>query len=106
MERNNSIQIRKIETDVIKNFVNYAKMNGSRNANMYFVNFTKLVYSTFNIKSGERDFCTPEELSIISTSEMIINKELKASMAKNMFYKDIYQRVKKRIKEFSILMKK
>lgn len=106
MQRNNSIQIRRIETDVIKDFVKYARLKGSKNANMYFMNFTKLVYSTFSIKSGDRDYCTAEELNIISTSEMIINKELKMSMSKNISYKDAYQQVKKKIKEFSIFMKR
>ncbi|WP_321469432.1 hypothetical protein [Halarcobacter sp.] len=105
MDRKNVIQIRNIETDMIKNFVEYAKLQGSRSSNMYYVNFTKLVYSTFDIKSGNRDSLTPQELNIISTSEMIINNELEKTMSKNIGYKDIFKKVKKRIREFAIFIK-
>lgn len=48
-------QVRKQETDQIKLFVEYAKNQGSQNAERYYTAFTKLVNTKMGLDSHKRD---------------------------------------------------
>lgn len=97
--RQESKQIRKMETDAIQQFVMYAKEQGSRNAERYYLLFTKLVNGKLNLASGKRDFISQETLMEVKGLETIVQMYVKTLMSQKIPYKQIYQEVKKMIKK-------
>ena len=95
---------RKEETEIIKEFVAYATSQGSSNADRYYLNFTRLVYQALfglDIKKkdlrGVRDRLDGGQLNSVEVADRVIAKTLKKCMEDRMFYKSIYQEVKKQI---------
>jgi len=92
-------------TDAIKSFTEYATTQGSENAGMYFVNITRMMNSLLFIVEGTfknlRELMTIKQLMTVSSAEQIIDKALKDGMRKNIYYKDIYRIVKKRVQLFA-----
>ena len=97
--RQESKQIRRKETDVIKDFVEYATEQGSQSAKFYYKHITKATYKALGFLAQKKPKLR-ESLNIIETSELILaeNKAtqlLKQYMDTGMKYKDIYKYVKK-----------
>lgn len=99
--------IRKQTTDVMKNFTEYAKMQGSKSPEMYYMNITKMVNGLLFIVEGKfknlREMMTTQQLMTVSSAEQIIDRGLKDGMSRKMYYKDIYKDVKKRVMTFAEL---
>jgi len=96
--RKDSKIARKSETDVIKEFTEYAKNQGSHKFNMYYKHFTNLPYKKLNIpKELKRDDMSQDVLMRVQTLEVLISMKLKTLMAKNEEYKEIYQIIKELI---------
>lgn len=92
--RQESKAVRKSETDVIKFFVEYAKNQGSQNADRYYTILSKLVNSKLGISSGQRDNISQQTLMEIKTLEGLISMRLKKLMNNKMGYKDVYKDIK------------
>lgn len=86
--------VRNQETDKIKEFIEYAKEQGSTHANRYYQNFTKLVNKRCGIKSGERDSADQKTLLRMRSLETLIEMKLETLMANNVPYKEAYLDVK------------
>lgn len=99
MDRKNSIEIRNNETDVLKLLTTYAKNQGSKNPEMLYMVYTKLVYKTLNIESGLRGQFNSSQLSIIATCEIVISQTVIELMNKNIHYKEIYKIVKVKLQQ-------
>lgn len=97
--RNESKQARRYETDQIKLFVEYAKWLGSRNADRYYVLFTKLVDKKLLIESGQRDNLSQEKLMELRSLETVVKMKIKNLMEQKISYKEIYRDVKKMVEE-------
>lgn len=97
--RNESKQARRYETDQIKLFVEYAKWLGSRNADRYYVLFTKLVGKKLLIESGQRDNLSQEKLMELRSLETVVKMKIKNLMEQKISYKEIYRDVKKMVEE-------
>lgn len=97
--REESKQARKYETDQIKFFVEYAKQQGSRNAERYYTILTKLVNGKLGINSGQRDSVSQETLMEIKALETLVKMKIKKLMENKVPYKTIYQDVKKMVEE-------
>ena len=97
MDRGTSLKIRKNETNIIKILENYAKAQGSKNYNKLYLVYTKLVYKTLGIQSGNRDNLSPNILSILSTMEILIAQTVIELMKKNVHYKIIYITTKEKL---------
>lgn len=97
--RNESKQARKYETDQIKLFVEYAKAQGSRNADRYYTIFTKLVDGKLGIGSGQRDNLSQETLMELKALETVVKMRIRTLMESNVHYKKIYQDVKQMVEE-------
>lgn len=97
--RNESKQARKYETDQIKLFVEYAKAQGSRNADRYYTIFTKLVDGKLGIGSGQRDNLSQETLMDLKALETIVKMRIRTLMESNVHYKKIYRDVKQMVEE-------
>ena len=83
--------IRKVETDAIKEFIEYAKSNGSHNGERYYTIITKATNSILGISTGERDSLTATQLEHLAMVERVIASALTQGIEKQMHYKDIYK---------------
>jgi prophage antirepressor-like protein len=98
--RKESKQVRNSETDSIKEFVEYAKQQGSGKSQMYYKHFTTLVYKKIGVPSGlKRDEMTQDNLLDIMMYERLISKKLIKLIDDDMHYKDVYQKIKDLISE-------
>ena len=83
--------IRKVETDAIKEFIEYAKSNGSQSSERYYAIITKATNSILGISAGERDSLTAIQLEHLAMVERVIASALIQGIEKEMNYKDIYK---------------
>jgi phage regulator Rha-like protein len=95
---------RKLLTDEIQKFIAYAESNGSNNAKRYYTTITKAVYNSLLIidsKASEvRELLTPIQLSTLQTAELTATSVLTQGMENNVYYKDIFQQMKKELQIF------
>ena len=98
--RNESKEARRYETDQIKLFVEYAKEQGSKNADRYYVLFTKLINTKIGIQSGKRDELSQETLMELKSLETLVKMRIRKLIEKETPYKEIYQDVKMLVDEF------
>lgn len=98
--REESKEARKYETDQIKRFVEYAKEQGSRNADKYYMIFTKLINNKLGLQGGQRDNVSQETLLELKSMETLMKMRIRKLMEKDMPYKEIYQDVKMLVAEF------
>ena len=91
---------RRLETDEIKRLVEYAKEQGSKNADKYYIIFSKLANKSVGINSRQRDNATAKQLNNLTLIENIINNVIKDGIIKGICYKEIYQDCKNRINSF------
>lgn len=92
--REENKKIRRMETDTIKRFVEYAKSQGSVHADTYYMNFTKLVQKHLGIDSGSRDSQDQKTLLRLKSFETIVDMHIDTLMKINTPYKEIYNGVK------------
>lgn len=90
---------RLLETDSIKEFVAYAKRQGSQHADRYYYHLTSLANKAAGITEG-RDKAGIQQLNSLTLIEHIISEVLKDSMGKGKPYKEIYLDCRKRIEQF------
>lgn len=100
--RKNGIGSRLEETDTIKEFIEYAKAQGSSKAEWYYRLITTATYKSLFIindkyKGKFRDLLDSAQLSFLSTAECVAQKAISDGMKQGLFYKDIFQLAKKRI---------
>ncbi|MEK5277650.1 MULTISPECIES: Rha family transcriptional regulator [Paenibacillus] len=86
--------VRRQETDVIAELIVYAKKQGSKNADMLYMNYSKLVNSLVDIKAGQRELATEKVLSVIALIEDLILNTVQEEMSAGVYYKEIYQHCK------------
>lgn len=91
---------RRMETDEIKQFVQYAKDNGSKNADRYYCNLSILANKAVGIDSNSRDTATAGQLNNLILIEHIIGEVIKEGILQSLYYKDVYKSCKQRIEQF------
>lgn len=100
--RQTGVLTRKEQTDVIKRFVEYAILQGSKSAQLYYMNLTKMENKAlFFIEQkflNVREQLNANQLLSIGTADHVIEKALLDGMELEMHYKDIYKLAKERIK--------
>lgn len=92
--RQNGMLTRKSETDMLKKLVDYAKEQGSENANMLYVTYTKLVNKLVGVKT--RSEADTMQLLDLMYLERIVLDTIDKGIASGADYHDIYQDCKKR----------
>ena len=80
--RNESKEARHYETDQIKLFTEYAKEQGSKNANRYYMIFTKLVNNKVGIQGESRDKVSQETLMELKSLETLVKMKIRKLMKK------------------------
>jgi len=104
---------RRLETDTIKDFVEYALSQGSKSASKYYMIISKMENHTlFNLDILElkypnlRDILEGYQLSTLQNADIIVSRALKEGMEQQLFYKEIYKSAKERIERFVQLIGK
>ena len=93
------IEQRKAETDVIAEFIEYAKEQGSGHADKYYMHFSNLANKVCGIKN--RNFATVFQLNNLTLVERAIMITIRNGLLAEIPYKDIYQNCKKQVELFS-----
>lgn len=103
-ERLQGKQVRVELTDTIKQFVEYATMQGSKSAKMYYPNITKMEYKALGlieknekVSKNFRDTLDLMQLHQLIVAEYVANKSLSEGMEQKLHYKDIYQLAKNNV---------
>lgn len=89
---------RRSETDVIKELIAYAKTQGSKNAEMLYVTYSKLANKMAGISS--RDLAGIKQLNDLESVEGMILHVIRLGMAAGKHYKEIYQDCKRRLEQW------
>lgn len=89
-------QVRNLETKAIADLVEYAKAKGSKSAERYYSNITKMTNAMIGIKAGERDKLDARTLGDIAVMEKIVANAVSDGINAGMDYKDIYKLAKSR----------
>lgn len=92
--RQETKQVRRMETDTIKKFVEYAKEQGSTHADNYYMNFTKLVQNHLGISPASRDNQDQRSLLRLKSMETIVDMHLETLMGEKLPYKEVYSGIK------------
>jgi len=97
---------RGILTDVIKEFVAYAKEHGSSNADRYFSSITNTAQKSILViephATEVRELLTAIQLANLSLIELTAAQVLTEGMAGKLPYKEIYQMMKKTLDGFVV----
>lgn len=100
-KRQDTKAMRRECTDVIQEFIAYAKAQGSKSAEKYYMNFSRMeLTGLFLIEQkfpNARDVMNIRQLHLIEMADEAVAISLKDSMSKNIPYKECYQIAKDRI---------
>lgn len=94
--------VRKQETDVIRELVEYATAQGSTHAVRYYTSISRLANKTAGIT--DRDLAHVEQLSGLMLVERIIAEEIRAGIAAGKPYKQIYTDLQTRLSSINALL--
>lgn len=86
---------RRAETDVIKLLAEYAKQQGSKNADMLYIVYSRLANKAVGVKS--RETASIRELNRLEEVEEMILKIIRRDMQNGLYYKEIYQNCKRQL---------
>lgn len=97
---------RRVETNTLARFVDYATAQGSQSARLYYVNVTKMTNQALNLvklasPQSLRDTIDRMELSFLTTAEYLIREVIEAGMAAELPYKEIYRMAKERVATYA-----
>ena len=111
IRRETSKKSRRIETDAVKRFVEYASMQGSEHPDKYYMLFTKLAYDTFlanyrgiNKVDNIREHATYNELTVLEMAELAIGVALDEFMRLEKHYKEAFSFVKNRLESMALVI--
>ena len=94
-------QVRFLETDAIRDLVDYAKANGSQSAEMYYMTITKMTNAALGIDSCQRDQLEARKLDELKIAETMVKIAISDGLNAKLDYKDIYTLCKERVKSIA-----
>ena len=107
-ERSRGKLSRRQETDSIKEFVEYAKAQGSESAKFYYPLITNMENKALFILEQRypnvREVLSGQQLQIIAIADLTVKRALENGMEQKMPYREIYEMAKSRIMEFAELV--
>lgn len=92
--------MRKLETAEIKELVQYAQAQGSKNAKKYYLALSKLANKTIGLSGKQREQASITQLNTLTLVENIIHHVIQEGIEKQLPYKEIYQICKVRLEQF------
>lgn len=105
MARLSGKQVRRDETDAIKELVEYATANGSKNAQFYYPNITIMTNKVIGIDKGQRDTLDTRQLCVLQMIETSVRIAIGDGLREQLPYDDIYLLCKDRVSELQPLLK-
>jgi phage regulator Rha-like protein len=105
MARLSGKQVRRDETDAIKELVEYATANGSKNAQFFYPNITIMTNKVIGIDKGQRDTLDTRQLCVLQMIETSIRIAIGDGLREQLPYDDIYLLCKDRVSELQPLLK-
>lgn len=106
--REESKKIRLEETNQIKNLVEYAKKNGSNNAEKYYTHYSNLIWKyLFDVRINYKnkiDILSPNQLHTVMQGEHIIKNCIAEGIENNIDYHKIYDNTRDKIKLLASLI--
>lgn len=103
---------RREETDTIRTFIGYAKGQGSRNAEMYYLSLSAMVNRALfglepkNTPDHFRDTLDAAQLGHLRMAEIAVGRALTEGMANTLPYKAIFTFAKERVKQLIAMVGK
>lgn len=101
-------EMRKSVSDTIAEFVEYAKKQGSKNAEKYYSSITRMEYVALELISKSekvpskfRDSLDLMQICSLAMAEQLAKKAIQSGMEQEMHYKEIYSLAKQRVVAFS-----
>lgn len=98
------------KSDVIKDFVDYAKAQGSTSAERYYSNLATMENKALFFIDAKyknlREIMTIRQLMLVATADQAVEKALQDGMDQNLHYKEIYKLAKDRVIAFAEIMGK
>lgn len=94
-------EVRRQETDVIRELVDYAHAQGSQHAVKYYTSISKLANKAAGI--DDRDLAHVGQLTALMLIERVIADEIRANIAAQKPYKEIYASVQQRLLAFGAI---
>lgn len=94
---------RRLETNEIKLFVEYAAASGSKQPDWYYTAFTKLAHTAVGITSGGRDSGTAGQLLDLRTVERVISRAIVHEIGDHTEYHQAFQNVKVKVLQVAAL---
>jgi len=99
--RKNGKVIRRQETDTIRDFVEYATAQGSKNARMYYVAVSRMQNKALFFLDQKypniRELLDVHQLATVSVADRVVARAIKKGMEQALPYKDIYQLAKSNV---------
>ena len=105
MARLHGKQVRRDETDAIKELVEYATANGAKNAQFYYPNITIMTNKVIGIDKGQRDTLDTRQLCVLQMIETSIRIAIGDGLREQLDYHDIFELCKDRVSELQPLLK-
>lgn len=99
-------QVRHLETDAIRDLVDYARTSGSQNAEMYYMTITKMTNAALSIDAGQRDKLSARKLDEIKIAETMVKIAISDGLNAGLDYKYIYKLCKDRVSSIAITLLK
>lgn len=96
--------VRRLETDAIAAFVDYAAANGSRHPEMYYKHFTTMAYSALGIEKGQRNILPASVLLNLRTVEQVIDRAIRKELAAKTEYHQAFRNVKAKVEQLTTLV--
>jgi Rha family phage regulatory protein len=98
--------VRRELTDAVSEFVEYATLQGSQNARLYFQSITMMTYrALFFVKAASpkpfRDMLDTMQAIFLATAEYIARQALIEGMQQHLHYKDIYKLARDRVTAYA-----
>lgn len=90
-------EARKSTTQTIKSLVEYAGCQGSKSAEKYYMNITKMTNKMLGIEAGQRDNLDVSVLRQITAAEAVIDIAIRDGLKAQLHYKEIYKLAKDRV---------
>jgi len=110
LERQEGKVARRVSTDTIQEFIEYAKAQGSKSADKYYMSITRMQLTGLFLMEqrypNAREVMSFKQLATTQTADYVIAESLKDSMEKGLHYKECYKEAKKRIDELEKVIPK
>lgn len=98
-------QVRRLETDAIKDLIEYAKASGSSKPDMYYITITNMTNKSLGIESGQRNNMDARQLQLLKIAETLVEIAIRDGLKAELHYKDIYRLCKDRVSEVLMQLK-